>query len=72
MLSKYFELFIVNFTADQFQLSLFRGEGTLQNIGEWASDARHTLSLASSLTNDRATHAKKQQQNKNNRKIDKK
>jgi hypothetical protein len=34
VLGKYFELFIRNFTADQFQLSLFKGEGTLHNIGD--------------------------------------
>ena len=32
-LSKYFELFIKNFTPDQFELSLFSGSGTLTNLG---------------------------------------
>ena len=33
LLSKYFELFIKNFTPDQFELSLFSGSGTLTNLG---------------------------------------
>jgi hypothetical protein len=55
VLSKYFELFIVDFTADQFQLSLFRGEGILNNIEFHPQTIQEMLYIPTNLVVTKAT-----------------
>lgn len=49
VLSRYFQLFIKDFTTDQFELSLFRGEGSLHNIGALRTRGRACVIAGSSL-----------------------
>ena len=55
VLERYFVLFIKDFTKDQFELSLFRGEGSLHNIEFHPETIQEMLYIPTNLVVTKAT-----------------